>query len=191
MVNFNTVTDRSFDANYPKKVAALSGMQWTPINVAKRAAGFLVTNPGTRVLDIGSGCGKFCLVGAGVTNGHFTGVEQRGNLHQCAVKLADALGIENVEFVHDNIINIDFSRYNAFYYANSFYENISEAYAIDGQYPLSERLFNIYINHVHEQLKAMPRGTRVATYWAVMDMPDNYVLMASECDGMLNLWVKT
>ena len=44
-------------------------MHWTPVHVARRAAQFLVTGPETRVLDVGSGPGKFCLVGALATQG--------------------------------------------------------------------------------------------------------------------------
>lgn len=63
-------------------------------------------------------------------------------------------------------------------------------HAFDGLFPLSERLFNVYTTYMHEQLSAMPKGTRVATYWEVMDMPDHYILMGTECDGLLNLWTK-
>lgn len=108
MVYFDTITDRTFNELCPKKVAQASARQWSPVPVARRAAGFLAHKPGTRVLDIGSGPGKFCLIGAAVTDGFFTGVEQRRGLHECALKLATQCPGLNVNFVHDNITNIDF-----------------------------------------------------------------------------------
>ena len=76
------ITDEQFNTIYPTSIRRLSEKHWTPVSVAKAAAEFLVTNPGTRVLDIGSGAGKFCMVGAVHTRGFFTGVEQREELVQ-------------------------------------------------------------------------------------------------------------
>ena len=70
----------SFDLVYPKWIQDLSESHWTPVPIALEAARFLVTQPGTRVLDIGCGPGKFCAIGALTTKGHFTGVEQRSRL---------------------------------------------------------------------------------------------------------------
>jgi len=41
----------------------MSLKQWTPLAIARKAAEFLA-EPGSKVLDIGSGIGKFCLTGA-------------------------------------------------------------------------------------------------------------------------------
>jgi hypothetical protein len=72
--------DRDFDLLYPPPIPSLSELHWTPIDVARRAARFLAPRPGTAVLDIGSGAGKFCLVAAVSTDGIFTGVEYREGL---------------------------------------------------------------------------------------------------------------
>jgi 2-polyprenyl-3-methyl-5-hydroxy-6-metoxy-1,4-benzoquinol methylase len=76
--------DNQFDLLYPPEIRALSRAHWTPVKVARRAASFLVREPGTRVLDIGCGPGKFCIVGALATPGRFTGVEQRKQLCELA-----------------------------------------------------------------------------------------------------------
>ena len=67
------VWNAQFDRLLPFYWRRLSIMHWTPVHVARRAAQLLVTGPKTRVLDVGSGPGKFCLVGAMATLGHFTG----------------------------------------------------------------------------------------------------------------------
>lgn len=189
-IDFRTITDGSFDALLPKHVQQLSVQQWTPVQVARRAAEFLATKQGMRVLDIGSGPGKFCLVGAGTTKGYFTGVEQRMDLHRCALALAAEYHLLNVQFINDNITNIDFTGYEAFYFANSFYENISSLYAIDGQFPLTDKLFHSYNQYMRKQLEAMPKGTKMATYWEVFEVPPSYRLVGSEFEGLLNLWRK-
>ena len=75
-----SIEDEKFDLIYPAQIRQLSALHWTPVAVAAEAAKFLVTAPETRVLDIGCGPGKFCLVAASLTDGHFSGVEQRNDL---------------------------------------------------------------------------------------------------------------
>jgi SAM-dependent methyltransferase len=71
------IEDDRFDQVWPLRLRKLSPLHWTPIVVASHASKLLVTKPGTRVLDIGCGPGKFCLIAAALTDGYFTGVEQR------------------------------------------------------------------------------------------------------------------
>src|SRR4030095_5525386 len=68
------------DRILPLRWRRFSVMYWTPVHVARRAAQLLVTGADSQVLDVGSGPGKFCLVGALATLGHFTGVEQRPHM---------------------------------------------------------------------------------------------------------------
>ena len=75
-----SIEDEKFDQIYPPRIRELSRLYWTPIRVAAEAAKLLVTTPGTRVLDVGCGPAKFCLVGASLTQGVFIGVEQREDL---------------------------------------------------------------------------------------------------------------
>src|SRR4051812_27497913 len=81
-----SVEDYRFDQIFPERVRKFSPVYWTPIAVASYAAKLLVRNRGTCVLDIGCGPGKFCLVAAAVTDGHFTGIEQRAYLVEAARK---------------------------------------------------------------------------------------------------------
>ena len=96
-----------------------------------------VKNENDMVLDIGSGAGKFCVIGALHTKGTFHGVEQRRNLHIISKKLVKEFEVTNVKFIHSNIDRITFFNYNAFYFFNPFEENIYPKNRIDDNVPLS------------------------------------------------------
>ncbi len=81
-------TNADFDHVYPDWVRSLSERHWTPVDVAERAAELLVTSAGVRVLDVGSGAGKFCIIGALTTEGKFCGIEQRAHLIDVAREAA-------------------------------------------------------------------------------------------------------
>jgi hypothetical protein len=88
-----SIEDEKFDRIYPARIRELSSVFWTPIAVAAEAAKWLVAAPERRVLDIGCGPGKFCLVAASLTDGDFTGIEQRSDLVIAARQAALALGM--------------------------------------------------------------------------------------------------
>src|SRR5262249_782800 len=94
--------DDRFDLVYPPEIRDVSFRHWTPVIIARQAAAFLVGKPGTRVLDIGCGPGKFCIAGALATPGKFTGVEQRKHLCDLARSLIQQANISNAEIVHAN-----------------------------------------------------------------------------------------
>jgi SAM-dependent methyltransferase len=190
LVNLNPdITDNEFDAIFPVRMRELATTHWTPVAVAKLAADYLVDAPGTRVLDIGSGVGKFCLIGAVHTKGHFTGVEQRQQLVDVANDLAAAYWLPNVVFLNKNMMSIVFADYDAFYFFNSFQENVDIINKIDDTQILSPELYHSYSTYVCAQLALMPIGTRVATYFSPLDIiPGNYRLQHTLIGGALRFW---
>ena len=186
-----SIEDEKFDQIYPARIRKLSPLQWSPVRVAAKAAKLLVTVPGRRVLDIGCGPGKFCLVGAAVTKGHFTGIEQRADLATVARKAAVRLRSDNVEIIHNNITEITFSDYDAFYLYNPFEENMVRGVKIDSAIPLSPILFKRYNNYVAANLGSMPIGTRVVTYAGYADeIPACYQCELALFRDELKLWIK-
>ena len=184
--------DEKFDQIFPASIRKLSPLQWTPVRVAAEAAQLLVTRSGTRVLDIGCGPGKFCLIGAARTEGHFTGIEQRADLVAVGRQAASAMRLSNLEIWNGNIIDIDFAAFEAFYLFNPFEENLANGYKIDSAIPLSPLLFSRYKNYVASQLGSMPLGTRVVTYAGYADeIPNCYECEMTLFDDDLKLWVKT
>lgn len=185
------IDDNAFNEIYPEHIKALSQCHWTPVAVAKMAAKFLADDTGKKVLDIGSGAGKFCLVGAASTDGIFYGVEQRASLTKISKKIADKHNISNVDFINLNIKEISFLEYDAFYFFNSFYENIDTSCSIDDTIIHDRDLYYDYSAYVREQLDATPIGTRLVTYWSNWDeIPNSFKLIDTACDKLLNFWEK-
>ncbi|MCX6295605.1 MAG: methyltransferase domain-containing protein [Bacteroidetes bacterium] len=186
------IDDDAFNTVYPEKIRTLAKRHWTPVEIAKRAAAFLVDKPGTKVLDIGSGVGKFCLVGASCTKGNFTGIEHRKALVDLSNKISRNHRIQNTNFINANIISIKFKEYEAFYFYNSFHENVDMTAKIDDNIQTSFELYNLYHTHVYNQLSLAPIGTRLATYWSTKrEVPSSYHLKFSYKDGLLLFWEKT
>jgi SAM-dependent methyltransferase len=186
-----SIEDEKFDLIYSQQIRKLSSIFWTPVAVAAVAAKMLVTAPDTRVLDIGSGAGKFCLLGGSLTDGRFTGIELRSDLVAAARQVATDLGLANVEFIHGNVIDVDFTAYDAFYIFNPFEENMFDGHKIDRAVPLSRELFKRYTNHVSTCLGARPLGTRVVTFAGYADdIPACYSCESALFGDDLKLWIK-
>ena len=185
------VNDDEFDVVYSKRLQKASKFHFTPVEVAKKAAKFLVSHSGTKVLDVGSGAGKFCMVGAACTDGFFTGVEQRISLNKLANKLSKNPQLINTRFIHSNIMEIDFRDYDAIYYFNSFYEHIFQNSALDKELELNTSFYLLYSNYMNKQLKLMPIGTRLVTYFSFNDeIPDCYKIQSLDFDDKLKFWKK-
>jgi len=181
-----------FDLHYPDFIQELSWLHWTPVEVARRAARILVTKPGTRVLDIGCGPGKFCVTAAMATDGHFTGVEQREQLAATARWMVRKHKLTNVEIIHTNITEIDFRQYDAFYLYNPFEENTHYLAAIDASVELSQELYDKYTSYVSTQLSLAPDGTRIVTYAGMCEeVPSCYDLQQLQSSLDLKLWIKS
>ncbi len=186
------VTDAEFDEIYPTDIQPLSKRHFSPVAVAKMAAEYLADTPNAKILDIGSGVGKFCMIGAACTEGAFTGVEQRENLHSLSVSLAQQYNLSNINFIHGNILSINFKDYNAFYFFNAFYENILVDDSIDDKVELDKELFFLYSLYLRKQLSKMPIGTKLATYFACSEeIPPNYTVISTQIEGRFKLWEKT
>jgi len=196
-----SIEDEKFDLIYPGQIRELSSIFWTPVAVAAEAAKLLATAPTCsavglakarpRVLDIGSGAGKFCLLAASLTDGRFTGVEHRSDLVAAGRQAASDLGVTNVGFVQGNVLDVDFAEYDAFYLFNPFEENMHYGHKIDSAVRLSPTLFKTYTSHVSAQLGARPIGTPVVTYMGYADdIPACYSCEEALFGDDLKLWIK-
>jgi SAM-dependent methyltransferase len=183
--------DTEFDSVYPEHFQLLSLKHWTPLAIARKAAEFL-SLPNTRVLDIGSGVGKFCLTaGYHFRETFFYGVEQRHELHHLAENIKRYTDLPNVNFIYGNVTQINFNEFDHFYFYNSFYENIDPVNQIDNTIELSEGLYNYYAQYLYMALSAKPPGTRLVTFHSSeQEIPPDYRLADVSYDTLLKMWIK-
>jgi SAM-dependent methyltransferase len=185
-------SDTRFDHLYPSSIQELAKRHWTPLNVARKAAGFLGAENNARILDIGSGVGKFCLAAAYYKpKAFYYGVEQRKSLIYKAETARQVLRLENVSFIHGNFTQLDFRNYDHFYFYNAFYENLSGTDRIDESIDYSGELYNYYNRYLYKQLELKPAGTRLAAFHSLEDeVPQSYHVVGSEFDNLLKFWIK-
>ncbi len=186
--------DSAFDACMPMDVRRHTSTHFTPVEVAVEAAKFLCGGQHTKpkILDVGSGMGKFCLVGGAMfEQAHFTGVEQRKSLCGVADQLLDNSGLNNVGFLCGNIMNVRFADFQGFYLYNPFYEHLQPFSAMDESIDLDADYYEIYCGFVRKQLQALPKGSRVVTYFGGgEEIPLNYDLVNQAFNNDLKCWQK-
>ena len=185
-------SDTEFNALYPLPIQALAKYHWTPLSIAQKAAKFLAGEGNARILDIGSGVGKFCLAAAYHTpNALYYGVEQRKSLIDIAEAAKNILQLENVLFMHGNFTQLDFTKYDHFYFYNAFYENLDGTDKIDDSIDYSGELYNYYNRYLFKQLQQKPKGTRICTLCSLEnEIPPNFHVIKTEMNDLLKFWVK-
>lgn len=183
--------DKDFDAIYPPGVRQIAEQHFTPVSIARQSVEFLVTGPRCHVLDIGSGGGKFCLIGASVTGARFTGVEQREDLVKLSNRLAKQFHVSNALFIHGNVMTVDFASYDAFYLFNPFFENVDPGKQIDKAILLNPSLYQSYSAYVRAQLQYVRAGSRLVTYYTALGIvPSDFTRVASYDKDRLVFWEK-
>jgi SAM-dependent methyltransferase len=184
--------DFEFHQLYPFFIRELAGRHWTPLSIARKVVQFLTPVESVKILDIGSGVGKFCLAAA-----HFRpyaqiyGIEQRENLVEYANEAKSALNLQNVSFRCGNFTQLNLKQYDHFYLYNPFFENIDKSDRIDDDILYSESLYNYYNQYLFNHLEDMPAGTRVVTYcsWDE-EIPAGYQLIETDFQYLVKFWLK-
>ena len=188
------LADLFFDQLFSPKVKALSGRHWTSCEIAIRAARLLGEKESDRVLDIGSGAGKFCVIGALSSPAKFFGAEIRKPLYQASLKLREDFDLEKrVEFFEGDALALDWSPYNAFYLFNPFYEHIASTVRMEPALEFGMNKFEQYVRGVQAKLRAAPLGTKVAIFHGFGGgIPQGYRRVLREATGsdFLDLWIK-
>ncbi len=190
----HAVTDRAVDRLYPEEIRRLSSRFWTPVKVAQVAAQLCAPTPETRVLDMGAGVGRFCLIGAVVTGAEFVGVEFRRALVDIGREVLETAGVTRAKLLYGTIDDVDFAQFDAIYFFNPFEENLIERrWQMDHSVDLSKKRFADDVSRVEASLERARTGTRVVTYQGFGGtMPAAYELLEDDAAGVkfLRLWVK-
>lgn len=186
------VPDETFDEIYPEPVRRASSHHWTPIRVCARIVELLGLRPEDRLLDIGSGAGKVCIVASAMTGARVRGVEREPRLAEVAREAARRLQVD-LEIVGGDFADVDPDGVDVAYLFNPFRETL----LLPGAgVPESGRRSSRALEDITaaEQFfeKARP-GTRVVTFWGFGGaMPQAYERVAREVwdGGALEIWVK-
>ena len=185
------VADRDFDQLIPKHLRHLSRVHWTPLEVAVRAATLLSPAPHMKILDVGSGIGKLCIVGALSSPGMWFGIEHVESLVVESRALAQRFGAdEHTGFIHGDALSADWSQFDALYFYNPFELSIAA-----GDPTREELEFRVTLARVEERLATLAEGTRIVTlngYGGAM--PPTYRLAYHEpfasAGHDLSLWIQ-
>ena len=187
------VTDEAFDSLLTELPRKKSRTYWSSVEAAQTAARLLREAGATRVLDAGSGVGKFCAIASLDSSHRVWGVERRGELVFEARRLAQLLGAE-VVITEGTLDKVDASEFDGFYFFNPFGEYVA---ADEDRYDLSSpRSFDAYIRDarlVERWLRAAPVGTAMVTYNGLGGrIPVSYRVRHTTHvrDDTMRLWVK-
>jgi hypothetical protein len=185
-------SDENFNQLYPDSIKLLAKRHWTPIAVAEKAASFLAAENKARILDVGSGVGKFCLAAACYKpSAFFYGVEQRNMLIAHAESARTEMQLGNVSFIHGNFTQLDFNYFDHFYFYNSFYENLSGTDKIDDSIDYTRELYNYYNRILFKKLEEKPAGTRLVTYFSgEEEVPPSFHIVCTDMGNLLKFWIK-
>jgi hypothetical protein len=188
--------DELFDRFLPLRLRVASGVFWTPLAVAARAAAWFAELGVVSVVDIGSGAGKFCVAAALGGAARFVGLEQRPRLVAAAGRLARLFRVDDrVQFVAGLLDPRTVPSADAYYLYNPFAENRfgPEAH-LDEDVELGEARYQRDIAAVEELLHRARSGTYVVTYNGFGgELPDGYEQIHTDrsLPNLLQMWHKS
>ena len=187
-------SDLEFDSVFEDGIRELSQQHWTPVRVAARAAALLTKAGATRILDVGSGVGKFCIVGALTSNAEFIGVERRRQLVTIARNAAIRFGASRAAFVHADVDSFSFEGFDGVYLYNPFCEQIAKHLVpIDYTIERSPLAYQHLVRSTTAKLAALSPPVALVTFNGFGgSVPPEYDFLGDEPAGndQLELWVK-
>jgi predicted RNA methylase len=193
IVDGQRVDDDAFDALLSIRSQVCSRSFWSPVAAARRAAELFRDAGAQRVLDVGAGAGKFCVVASLVLGHRVWGIERRDSLVREGEAIATALGAD-IELTHGTLVDVDPTRFDGFYFFNPFGEYVAdEEDRYDTNFP---RSFDGYVRdarRVERWLRAAPVGTVVVTNHGLGGrIPASFTVKHTERSGrgVMRLWVK-
>ncbi len=188
------VDDELFDRLFPARWREPSEVHWTSTEIVRRIIELVRPRLGERVLDVGSGAGKFCLVGALLSPARFTGAERRWPLVEVARSAARSLGADGARFILQDAFAMPWDGFDILYLFNPFEEHLMAASGrIDNGVPFSPAAYVEAVAEVTRRLEGLKVGTRVVLYWGFGgSVPPSFELLHRELDGdgALEVWRK-
>jgi SAM-dependent methyltransferase len=147
----------------------------------------------SRILDVGSGVGKFCTVAALTTPGVFIGVERAGDLVDVARDTAQRARTQKARFVHARVEDINWKNFDGFYLFNPYAELGWRGLATAHRIAADRDEYRRVISFTEESLHRARPGARVVTYHGFGgEIPGSFRLILIEPHGtdFLECWEK-
>lgn len=184
------VPDAEIDRLFPEELRDRSVLHWTPAAIAIRAAELLAPSPEVRVLDVGAGVGKVCLIGALVTGATWWGIEQDAVQISAANHAAWALDVTSrTRFVHGDGSRLAWDGFDALYFYNPFSTVMLAPHASPF---VRYATVQSTLRRIEQRLAATAVGTRVVTFHGFGGRwPAGFTRISREPagDDALELWV--
>jgi predicted RNA methylase len=186
------ISNELFDVLFPSEIKGLSDRHWTSVFVAKISADYFCNQKHAKVLDIGSGAGKFCFVGATLhPKSEFHGVDIRKKLVDIANEIKNKYAVSNTHFFQQDVLHMDFNGYDAIYLFNPFQEKIDASSIIDKDSAVDIGQYINYTTHIYNELHNVAVGTKLVTYFCEeFCIPKSFKLIASHMKGELKFYLK-
>ena len=159
-----SISDSKFDQVFSEKLrGSTSYHHWTPVEVCVKASAWL-SEFSNSICDIGSGPGKFCLIGGATTAAHYTGIEYRSSFVREATTIAQKYVLDDrVEFLCEDIVNADFESFDGFYFYNPYLEHLYNK-AITPEIEVSKQKVSAYNRFVRGIFENVDRPVSLVTY---------------------------
>jgi SAM-dependent methyltransferase len=188
--------DAAFDAFLPGDLRNLAREHWTPLAVALTAARWFAEAGVRRVVDIGSGPGKFCVAAALAGNCELTGVEQNPRLVGVAQSLARLFGVPNrARFLQGTFGETELPEADAYYLYNPFMQHLCAPDDDLGYGPTPDyERYRRDVVTAQDVFRRASAGTLVLTYNGFGGlMPSSYEAcrVSRELPCVLRLWRKS
>ncbi len=188
--------DRAFDRFLPEDLGDLSADQWTPLEVALSVASWLRELGVRRVVDIGSGPGKFCVAAALAGDCELLGLEQNPRLVAVARSLAQLFRVQDrVRFVHGNLGDSELPPADAYYLYNPFAQHLfAPGDELGWGVASNQERYRRDVMTAQDLFRRAPTGTVVLTYNGFGGlMPASYegCRVQRELPCVLRMWRKS
>ena len=168
---------------------------WTPVAVAARVAAAFSGQGAKKILDVGCGPGKFCVVAScSQPDLEVHGIEQRPRLVRLGLQLVRHLGAPNVRLSTGDATLVSWDQYDGLYFFNPFAESTYERDdRFDNEVAFSTMRFGNELLRAETMLARARPGTVVVTYHGLGGaIPSSYELVADELAGSdrMRIWVQ-
>ncbi|MGZ3655203.1 MAG: class I SAM-dependent methyltransferase [Bdellovibrionota bacterium] len=185
--------DVVFDLLYNPRYRQVSDLFWSPVAAVRQAMAWLPTARSLKILDVGSGVGKFCIVGALASNHKMYGIERKPRMVDEARRITKLFPTASISFRCGNAFAYDWTKFDVLYFFNPFAELNFPELSPDVENNSPMNLATKSISFTLLRLSTLLPGALVLTYYTIgSPMPDGFErLKAQQFDqGYLELWLK-